>query len=140
MDIKHALNLTLISSLILSIPSPTCARNCIKGKSCGKGCIALDKTCRIDSNPSSNDNTFRYNPGLQPGTIIHRTRHRLPRVHRITAKSITAVDAPNSNKTNRKYREGQRVFVYETYDNWARISNMQPEEWLELKYLKLIGE
>ncbi|MBT2969183.1 MAG: hypothetical protein B6D72_04505 [gamma proteobacterium symbiont of Ctena orbiculata] len=141
MDIKQALALTLVSSLTLGITTQTHARNCIKGKPCGRGCIALDKTCRIDSNPGSNDNTFRYDPGRQPGAIIHRTRHRLPRVHRITAASVAASASPNSAGHNgRRYRQGQRVFVYETYNDWARISNMQPDEWIELKHLSRVGE
>ncbi|MEW8035410.1 MAG: hypothetical protein AB2556_00080 [Candidatus Thiodiazotropha sp.] len=141
MDIKQALALTLISSLTLSIPSTTHARNCIKGKPCGKGCIAVNKTCRIDSSPGSSDNTFRYDPGSQAGVIIHRTVHRLPRVHRITAASVAASASPNpTGHTGPRYKLGQRVFVYETYNDWARISNMQPEEWIELKHLSRVEE
>jgi hypothetical protein len=140
MNIKQALAITLISILTLSIFTHSHARNCIKGKPCGKGCIALNKTCRIDKNPSSNSNALHYSHAEQPGTIIHRMTHRLPKVHRITAKSVAATEAPNSTKHSRQYKHGQRVFVYETYDNWARISNMQPEEWLELKYLKQVEE
>ncbi|MES9894163.1 MAG: hypothetical protein ABW141_04620 [Candidatus Thiodiazotropha endolucinida] len=140
MDIKQTLALTLVSILILSTPIPTQARNCIKGKPCGKGCIALNKTCRIDTNPSSHGNTLRYSPNYHPGSIIRRTKHRLPTVHVITAKSIAAAEALNSNRPSSHYKQGQRVFVYEIYNAWARISNMQPEEWLELKYLKRAGE
>lgn len=140
MDIKQTLALALISILILGTSTLAHARNCIKGKPCGKGCIALNKTCRIDSSPGSNSNVLRYSRAEQPGTIIHRMKHRLPKVHRITVRSIAAVEAPNSNRTSRKYRQGQRVFVYETYNTWARITNMQPEEWLELKYLKKVEE
>ncbi|PVV05721.1 MAG: hypothetical protein B6D77_18305 [gamma proteobacterium symbiont of Ctena orbiculata] len=138
MDIKQTLALALVS--ILTLGTLAHARNCIKGKPCGKGCIALNKTCRIDASPSSRSSTLRYSSTEQTGRIIHRMKHRLPKVHKITATSIAAVEAPNSNRTSREYKEGQRVFVYETYDTWARVSNMQPEEWLELKYLKRIGE
>ncbi|MFI0413015.1 MAG: hypothetical protein ACH255_02645 [Candidatus Thiodiazotropha sp.] len=140
MDIKQTLALTLISILTLSTPVLTHARNCIKGKPCGKGCIALNKTCRIDTSPSSHDNTLRYSPNYHTGSIIRRTKHRLPTVHVITAKSIAAAEAPNSNRTSSHYKQGQRVFVYEIHKAWARISNMQSEEWLELKYLNRVGE
>jgi hypothetical protein len=37
----------------------------------------------------------------------------------------------------KKYKQGQRVFVYETQDAWARVSNMQPDEWVKLEALRL---
>lgn len=141
MDVRQALLFTLVSTLTLGIPTHTHAINCIKGKPCGKGCIALNKTCRIGTNPGSHDNTLRYDPGVQSGSIIRTTKHRLPTVHIITAASITTTEAPHSNRrSGHRYKQGQRVFVYETYDAWARISNMQPQEWLELKYLKKVKE
>ncbi|MEW8506576.1 MAG: hypothetical protein AB2598_07705 [Candidatus Thiodiazotropha sp.] len=141
METKQALVLTLISSFMLSLPSISQARNCIKGKPCGKGCIALDKTCRIESNPEGDDNTFRYDPGTRPGTIIHRMNHRLPRLYRITAASVTASASPYStDQVGPRYKQGQRVFVYETHNERARISNMHPEEWIELRFLESVGE
>ncbi|MEW8144079.1 MAG: hypothetical protein AB2777_22565 [Candidatus Thiodiazotropha endolucinida] len=140
MDIKQALAITLATSLTLGTPTLTQARNCIKGKPCGKGCIALNKTCRIDTDPGSNDNTLRYSPRAQPGAIIRRTKLRMPKLHMVTTTSIQAAEAPNSNRIGSLYKRGQRVFVYETYEAWARISNMQPEEWIELKYLRTIGK
>ncbi|MES9824138.1 MAG: hypothetical protein ABW127_06865 [Candidatus Thiodiazotropha endolucinida] len=140
MDIKQALALTLVSILTLNTPKLAHARNCIKGKPCGKGCIALNKTCRINKNPSNHDNTLRYSPTYPPGSITQRTKFRLPEVHMIMAKSIATAEAPNSNRIISHYKQGQRVFVYETYNAWARISNMQPEEWLELKYLKRVED
>ncbi|MES9972372.1 MAG: hypothetical protein ABW092_20255 [Candidatus Thiodiazotropha sp.] len=140
MDIKPTLALTLVPILTISTLTLAHARNCIKGKPCGKGCIALNKTCRIDQSPSSNSTALHYSHAEQPGTIIHRMTHRLPKVHKIIANTVAAAEAPNSNRYNRHYKQGQRVFVYETYDNWARISNMQPEEWLELKHLQQVEE
>lgn len=32
--------------LSLSLTSPALAKNCTKGKPCGKSCIAVHKTCR----------------------------------------------------------------------------------------------
>jgi hypothetical protein len=136
---EQALVISLITSLILNIPSLSYAKNCIKGKPCGKGCIALDKTCRINASPSGDDKTLRYESGLKPGAIIRRTVHRLPRVHRVKTASVMASESPDTNTgkhTGQRYKRGQRVFVYETYNNWARINNMHPEEWIERKFLE----
>jgi hypothetical protein len=137
MVINHALALTLASTLILSTPMLTHARNCIKGKPCGKGCIALDKTCRIDANPSSNDNILRYDPAAQPGAIIRRSVLRLPRVAVVSVNSVNAMQSPASKTITKRYKQGQKVFVYETNDAWARVSNMQPDEWIKLEALQL---
>ncbi|MGD9172356.1 MAG: hypothetical protein PVI97_20235 [Candidatus Thiodiazotropha sp.] len=137
MEIKPALALSLVSTLTLTIPTLSHARNCIKGKPCGKGCISLDKTCRIDASPSSHDNILRYDPTVQPGTIIRRTLHRLPKVAVVTAESVNAKQSPDSKMIIKKYKQGQRVFVYETQDAWARVSNMQPDEWVKLEALRL---
>ena len=137
MEIKQALALTLVSALTLSTPTPIQARNCIKGKPCGKGCIALDKTCRIDASPGSHDNILRYDPTAQTGTIIRRSTQRLPKVAVVTAATLNAKQSPQSKTITRRYKQGQRVFVYETTDNWARISNMQPDEWVKLEALRL---
>jgi hypothetical protein len=137
MEIKQALALSLVSILTFTMPTLTHAKNCIKGKPCGKGCIALDKTCRIDASPSSHDNVLRYDPAAQPGAIIRRTLHRLPKVAVVTAESVNAKQSPDSNTIIKKYKQGQRVFVYETQDAWARVSNMQPNEWVKLEALRL---
>jgi hypothetical protein len=137
MDIKQALALSLVSTLTLSTPALTHARNCIKGKPCGKGCISLDKTCHIGANPSSHDNILRYDPAAEPDAIIRRTIHRLPKVAVVTAESVNAKQSPDSNTIIKKYKQGQRVFVYETQDAWARVSNMQPDEWVKLEALRL---
>jgi hypothetical protein len=141
MDTRQVIALTLVSTLSFTIAPPTHARNCIKGKPCGKGCIALDKTCRIDSRTGAGDDTLRYDPGVKPGSIIHRTQHRLPTVHRVKARSVVTSESPLVHSGDgHRYTRGQRVFVYETYNDWARISNMQPEEWLELRFLEKPGE
>jgi hypothetical protein len=137
MDIKQTLALSLASTLILGTPTFIHGKNCIKGKPCGKGCIALDKTCRIDSSPSGNDNVLRYDPASQPGTIIRRSVLRLPRVAVVTVDSVNAKQSPYSKTITRRYKQGQRVFVYETDDAWARVSNMQPNEWVKLEALQL---
>jgi hypothetical protein len=135
--LSSLLTLALISVLTLSVPSGVYAKNCIKGKPCGKGCIALDKTCRIDSSPSSHGKVLIYDPGAQPGTIIRRSALKLPRVAVITAGSVNAKQSPYSNTITKRYTQGQKVFVYETNDAWARISNMQPDEWVKLEVLQL---
>ncbi|MCG7904645.1 hypothetical protein A3194_02595 [Candidatus Thiodiazotropha endoloripes] len=122
---------TLIVITALSSPSfHSQARNCIKGKPCGNGCIAKQKTCRIDGQtstaPSSQANEL----------VIRRTVLRLPKVYQITADEAYARKAPDSPVSTGYYKQGQRVFVYTTADGWARISNMQPEEWLELSKLQ----
>lgn len=40
-----------------------------------------------------------------------------------------------SSNTTGYYKQGQRVFVYETEDVWAWITNMQPDEWVQLEAL-----
>jgi hypothetical protein len=138
MDTKQSLiALPLISFLTISVQLPVYAKNCNKGKPCGKGCIALDKTCRIESNPSSNGKVLIYDPGAQPGTIIRRPALKLPRVAVITAGSVNAKQSPYSHTITKRYTQGQKVFVYETNDAWARISNMQPDEWVKLEALRL---
>jgi hypothetical protein len=137
MDIKQAFTLSLASILILSTPTFIHGKNCIKGKPCGNGCIALDKTCRIDASPNSKDNILRYDPTAQPDTIIRRSALRLPKVAVVTAESVNAKQSPFSNTITKRYKQGQKVFVYETNDAWARISNMQPDEWVKLEALQL---
>ncbi|MEW8525902.1 MAG: hypothetical protein AB2552_22960 [Candidatus Thiodiazotropha endolucinida] len=137
MDIKQALALTLVSILTLNTPRLAHARNCIKGKPCGKGCIALNKTCRIDTQPNSKGYTLRYDPALQPGTVIRRSVLRLPKVYIVIADSVNAKESPYSSNITGRYKQGQRVFVYETERAWARISTMQPDEWVKLEALRL---
>jgi hypothetical protein len=137
MDIKQGLALSLALTLTLSTPILIHAKNCIKGKPCGKGCIALDKICRIDTSPSSHDNVLRYDPEAQPNTIIRRSVLKLPKVAIVTADTVNAKQSPNSKTITKRYKQGQRVFVYETDDTWARISNMQPDEWVKLEALQL---
>lgn len=121
---------TLIAiSALFTTSSQSFGQNCIKGKPCGNGCIAKQKTCRIDNptnlNPSSQTNS----------SVIRRTVLRLPKVYQIIAEEAYAREAPDSTVSTGYYKQGQRVFVYTTTDGWARISNMQPEEWLELSKL-----
>ncbi|MEW8285451.1 MAG: SH3 domain-containing protein [Candidatus Thiodiazotropha endolucinida] len=143
MDIKQTLAITLASILTLSTPIPAHARNCIKGKPCGKGCIALNKTCRIGTDPSGSGSgsgsgsTLRYDPALQPGAVIRRSVLKLPKVYIVTAESVNAKESPYSSNITGRYKQGQRVFVYETEHDWARISNMQPDEWVKLEALRL---
>ncbi len=137
MESKQIIALSLVSILSLSFSPPIHARNCIKGKPCGKGCIAHDKTCRIDASPGSHDNILRYDPPTQTGTIIRRTALRLPKVAVVIAETLNAKQSPHSKTITRRYKQGQRVFVYETTDTWARISNMLPDEWVKLEALRL---
>ncbi|MCG8027654.1 MAG: hypothetical protein N0E59_15520 [Candidatus Thiodiazotropha taylori] len=121
----------LITIAALSITTlQSHARNCIKGKPCGNGCIAKQKTCRIDNpaivKPSSQTNR----------SVIRRTVLRLPKVYQIVTEEAYAREAPDSAVSTGYYKQGQRVFVYKTSHGWARISNMQPEEWLELHKLQ----
>ncbi|MCG8009805.1 MAG: hypothetical protein N0C81_19445 [Candidatus Thiodiazotropha lotti] len=121
----------LIAISVLSITTlQSHARNCIKGKPCGNGCIAKQKTCRIDgpANSAPSDKPNR--------SVIRRTVLRLPKVYQIVAEDAYAREAPDSAVSTGHYKQGQRVFVYTTSDGWARISNMQPEEWLELNKLQ----
>ena len=106
------------------------ARNCVKGKPCGSGCISREKSCRIDS--STDDTAVKD----QPHTVIRRSFLQLPEVFTVIAKSVYAVEAPHSNIRTGHYKKDQNVFVYKTEKGWARISNMQPEEWVKLDKLK----
>ncbi|MET0081245.1 MAG: hypothetical protein ABW119_22550, partial [Candidatus Thiodiazotropha lotti] len=60
-------------------------------------------------------------------------------VYQIVADEAYARKAPDSPVSTGRYKQGQRVFVYTTADGWARISNMQPEEWLELSNLRPVN-
>lgn len=144
MDIKRGVALTLASILAAGHPTLIHAANCIRGKPCGKGCISPDKNCRITASPvsstspiSNDDKVLRYDPSAQPGAIIHRSEHRLPRIAVVRTDKVNAKQSPTSNTTTRRYKQGQKVFVYETTDSWARISNMQPDEWVKLEALRL---
>ncbi len=117
-------------SALSSITCQSHARNCSKGKPCGDGCIAKQKTCRID-NPAS-----AAPSGTTGRPVIRRTVLRLPKVYQIIADGAHARKAPGSPVSTSYYKQGERVFVYTTADGWARISNMQPEEWLELSKLR----
>jgi hypothetical protein len=123
----------LLISVFLLLPTSSHARNCIKGKPCGNGCIAKQKTCRIDglSNKGSSNST-------NPRSVIRRTALRLPKVYQVNTESTYAREAPGSPVTTSYYKHGQRVFVYSIIDGWARISNMLPDEWLEITKLRPI--
>ncbi|MBW9257032.1 MAG: hypothetical protein K1566_08130 [Candidatus Thiodiazotropha sp. (ex. Lucinisca nassula)] len=130
MTIKSCCYALVALSALLATNHQTHARNCTKGKPCGNGCIAKQKTCRID-NPAivlPNSQTNR--------SVIRRTVLRLPKVYQIVAEEAYAREAPDSIVSTGYYKQGQRVFVYKTSDGWARISNMQPEEWLQLDKLQ----
>lgn len=38
--------LVMLLAMSLAAPAPALAKNCTKGKPCGKSCIAAHKTCR----------------------------------------------------------------------------------------------
>jgi hypothetical protein len=123
----------LLISFFLLLPTSPHARNCIKGKPCGNGCIAKQKTCRIDDHSSKGSSS-----STNPRSVIRRTVLRLPQVYQVNTESTYAREAPGSPVTTGNYKRGQRVFVYSIIDGWARISNMQPEEWLEISKLRPI--
>jgi hypothetical protein len=131
MLIKASCYALIAISALSSISFHAHARNCSKGKPCGNGCIAKQKTCRIDSagkrDPTSN---------RSDRSVIRRTALRLPQIYQIVSQATYAKKAPDSPVSTGYYKQGQRVFVYTTADGWARISNMQPEEWLELSKLR----
>jgi hypothetical protein len=127
-QIKRFLS-ALLTAWLVTIPVTTHAKNCTKGKPCGNGCIAKNKTCRID-NPLS-----PQSGNSQPHSVIRRSLLRLPKVYQVLA-TVYARQAPHSPVTTGYYKQGQSVFVYGIEDGWAQISNMQPEEWLNLKVLR----
>ena len=137
---KERLLVSLIIPWLCYFQSDAHARNCVKGKPCGKGCIALNKTCRIDNNGKRDQKTDsyhrKYNQPRHP-SVLRRSKLRLPKVYIVTARSVDAREAPFSKKVTGRYKLGQSVFVYTTEGTWARLSNMQPEEWVELKHLQL---
>ncbi len=136
MPSKECLSLVcMLSALLTLFPVSLSARNCIKGKPCGNGCIAQDKQCRIDHDSHTQDSrTLRLT--RDPG-VLRLSRLKMPQVYRVVSNSATARQAPGSDHETGRYRQGQSVFVYEVEDNWARVSNMSPQEWIELKHLEL---
>lgn len=141
MNIKDYLISSFIVTLFFLGPTTVNARNCIKGKPCGKGCIALTKQCRIDNSGAlskkSASNKTGYAAPSHTRSILRKSKLRLPKVYTVTTTSVNANGAPYSSTITGHYREGQSVFVYETFESWARVTNMMPEEWVELKHLKL---
>ncbi len=125
----------LLAACLLTAPGSTDARNCVKGKPCGNGCIAQNKQCRIDPQPRTADSqTVRltHDPG-----VLRLSRLKMPRVYRVVSDSVTAWQAPQSRLSTGHYRQGQSIFVYEVAGDWARVSNLSPQEWVELKHLQL---
>lgn len=131
MQIKACCYALIAISALSSITFQSHARNCSKGKPCGNGCIAKQKTCRIESPASTAPSS-----STTEKSVIRRTVLRLPKVYQIITDGAYARKAPDSPVSTGYYKQGQRVFVYTTTDGWARISNMQPEEWLELSKLR----
>ncbi len=129
---EHSFLLPILLLACFTISTQIHGRNCIKGKPCGNGCIAKSKSCRIDGVTTTTTKPTTDHSS----SVIRRSYIKLPKVYLVTAKSVYAVTAPQSKTVTAHYREGQKVFVYKTEDGWARISNMQPEEWLELKNLR----
>jgi uncharacterized protein YgiM (DUF1202 family) len=127
---KDRFLVVLLVLIVSGIVNTLHARNCSKGKPCGKGCIAMNKTCHI--NESKGHRPINRD---QP-KALRRSVLRLPKVYTVISESVQATQAPNSSKVTGHYKKGQSVFVYETTDGWARLSNMQPEEWVELKQLR----
>ncbi|MEL0584948.1 MAG: hypothetical protein AAES65_08745 [Candidatus Thiodiazotropha sp. (ex. Lucinoma kazani)] len=140
MNIKDYLISSIIVTLFFFGPNTAYARNCIKGKPCGKGCIALDKQCRIDTNgvlsKKSVSNKIGHATPSHNRSTLRKSKLRLPKVYTVATTSVNATDAPYSNAITGHYREGQSVFVYETFKTWVRINNMKPEEWIEHRHLK----
>jgi hypothetical protein len=130
MDLKERMPTLLCLLICLSFFSINIqARNCVKGKPCGNGCIAKNKTCRIGQGRSSTTQ--------QSSSVMRRSQLILPKVYIVTSPSINATASPHSHKITGRYREGQNVFVYEIHNSWARLTNMEPNEWIKLKHLKL---
>ena len=140
MNNKERLLVLTITSCLCLLQNDTHARNCVKGKPCGNGCIAVNKTCRID-NQTNRARGTESSPGKGGDSrhpyVLRRSRLRLPKVYIVTAKSVEAREAPFSKKVTGRYKLGQSVFVYATEGPWARLSNMQPEEWVKLEHLQL---
>ncbi|MET0090882.1 MAG: hypothetical protein ABW068_12880 [Candidatus Thiodiazotropha sp.] len=125
----------LLAACLSTSPESADARNCIKGKPCGNGCIALSKQCRIDSETQGSDpQTVRL---THDPRVLRHIRLKLPRVYRVVSNTATAWQAPTSSIKTGRYRQGQSIFVYEVEGDWARVSNMSPQEWVELKHLQL---
>ncbi|MES9834428.1 MAG: hypothetical protein ABW139_19515 [Candidatus Thiodiazotropha sp. DIVDIV] len=136
---KQAIFIAATLFACFSISNNIFARNCIKGKPCGNGCIAKSKSCRKDL-PATTNTTTKSKTISHAPSVIRRSFLKLPKVYQITIESVQAVDAPQSKTTTGHYKQGQKVFVYTIENGWARISNMQPEEWVELKSLTLKRE
>ncbi|MEJ2611099.1 MAG: hypothetical protein P8179_13710 [Candidatus Thiodiazotropha sp.] len=135
---KDCLISLLVAPWLLTSPITLQARNCTKGKPCGNGCIAQNKTCRIESGDSQNrDPNDQAQPTTRSPSVLIRSQQRLPKVYVVTAQSLQAREVPSGQKITGHYKFGQSVFVYQTHGSWARLSNMQPEEWVELKHLRL---
>ncbi|MCU7929909.1 MAG: hypothetical protein KZQ90_03835 [Candidatus Thiodiazotropha sp. (ex Codakia rugifera)] len=141
MNIKDYLIFSTVVSLFFVTATTIHAKNCVKGKPCGKGCIALDKNCRINPNEIRNKKSTSNESGFinssRKQSVLRKSKLRLPKVYTITALSVNAKSAPRSKEITAHYKKGQRVFVYETFQSWARLNNMQPEEWVEFKHVKL---
>jgi hypothetical protein len=136
MPSKECLSLICTLTVFLTLsPVSVSARNCIKGKPCGNGCIAQNKQCHLTpDNPTQDSQTLRLT--RDPG-VLRLSHLKMPRVYRVVSDRASARQAPGSGHVTGRYRQGQSVFVYEVEDNWARVSNMSPQEWIELKHLEL---
>ncbi|MCU7917648.1 MAG: hypothetical protein KZQ95_04750 [Candidatus Thiodiazotropha sp. (ex Epidulcina cf. delphinae)] len=101
----------------------------------------MDKTCRIGAGGAGNMNRGSARSAKTPSSIkdstLRKSRLRLPKLYIVTARSVEAKDSPYSDETTGRFKEGQTVFVYETFDSWARLSNMQPQQWVRLEHLQL---
>ncbi|MCU7905261.1 MAG: hypothetical protein KZQ76_05265 [Candidatus Thiodiazotropha sp. (ex Epidulcina cf. delphinae)] len=138
MIMKEYLLSSLIVLVLFGISDTIHARNCKKGKPCGNACIASGKTCRIGAG-SMNRGSARSDktPPSTKDSTLRKSRLRLPKLYIVTAGSIEAKDSPYSDETTGRFKEGQTVFVYETFNSWARLTNMQPDQWVKLEYLQL---
>jgi hypothetical protein len=136
MPSKECLNFICMLTVFLTLfPVSVSARNCIKGKPCGNGCIAQNKQCHLTpDNRTQDSQPLRLS--RDPG-VLRLSHLKMPRVYRVVSDSASARQAPGSGHITGRYRQGQSVFVYEVEDNWARLSNMSPQEWVELKHLEL---
>ena len=123
--IHHTVAMGLACLLVL----PVQAIECKKGQPCGKACIAWSKTCRIEGGGATE-------ASMAPSLPLYESRPHLPEAYVVLAERLPIRPAPDADTQEGFYYQGQTVFVYRVFDDWAQLTNSPPDQWVEFQYLQ----
>ncbi len=141
MDIRNITYILIITSLFV-LPVDLLAKNCKKGQPCGNSCISWSKKCHIGTSSYSSSRGSSYGSSIETSSSYSNSSsstqysQRIPKVYIVIVDHVDAYISPNSQEVTGGYKKGDKVLVYHVLGEWARLTNTQPNQWVQFDSLK----